>query len=168
MLMMMFLVNWQSSAIVGMFVEDPSTANAAIVFLEITSWSLLAQGVVTTCSSMFQGVGNTVPALISSCVRLLSFSIPAIWLSGQSMFHVEQVWYLAVVTLIGQGVVSLWLLRMEFQRRLLPPIGIHDSDAGVSRPNDPARVAKTQLPESSGDCVSDDSHVSGQIGTFKC
>lgn len=114
------LIQCQSTAFIGLFDADSSTAHVARCFLELSSWALVAQAVVTTCSGMFQGFGNTMPALISSCVRLVLFSGPAVWLSMQPAFVIDQVWYLSVATLMLQAAVSLWLLRAEFRRHLLP------------------------------------------------
>jgi Na+-driven multidrug efflux pump len=69
---------------------------------------------------MFQGLGNTRPVLWSSGARLITYAIPIIWLSAQSGFHIEHVWYLSIVTTTLQAVLSLWLLRLEFRKRLLP------------------------------------------------
>jgi len=69
---------------------------------------------------MFQGLGNTKPSLISSLTRLVTYAIPAIWLSGQPTFRIEYVWYLSIATVTFQAVVSVWLLQLEFRRRLTP------------------------------------------------
>ena len=37
-------------------------------FLQIVSWNFVAMGIVFTCSSMFQALGNTWPALLSTAV----------------------------------------------------------------------------------------------------
>jgi putative MATE family efflux protein len=112
------LVQWRPYALVNMFGADAEAIAIAAVFLQLTSWSLVAQGLVTTCSSMFQGLGNTVPSLISSFTRLFAFAVPAVWLSTEPAFRIEHVWYLSVASLMLQAIVSLWLLRVEFRRRL--------------------------------------------------
>jgi hypothetical protein len=35
-------------------------------------------------------------------------------------FRIEQIWYLSIATTTVQAVFSLWLLRLEFRKRLLP------------------------------------------------
>jgi len=42
-------------------------------FLQVISWNFVASGIVFTCSAVFQGLGNTVPAVLSSASRLVSF-----------------------------------------------------------------------------------------------
>ncbi len=68
---------------------------------------------------MFQALGNTLPALISSATRLLTFAIPALWLSTRPGFELRQLWFLSVATVTLQALTSLWLLRGQFQRRLV-------------------------------------------------
>jgi putative MATE family efflux protein len=114
------LVQWQSKALVGVFDADASAIVVATVFLQLTSWTLVAEGLVYTCSSTFQGLGNTVPSLISSGICLLAFAVPVVWLSVQPTFHIEQVWYLWIAAVTLQAIVSLCLLRVEFRRRLQP------------------------------------------------
>ena len=35
-------------------------------------------------------------------------------------FRIEQVWYLSIATTTLQALLSLWLLRLEFRKRLVP------------------------------------------------
>ena len=58
--------------------------------------------------------------LFSSCARLLTYGMPVIWLSARPGFRIEQVWYLSIVTTTLQATLSLWLLRIEFRKRLIP------------------------------------------------
>jgi Na+-driven multidrug efflux pump len=111
-------LQWRPKALVGMFDADASAISVAALFLQLRSWGFVAQVLVNTCSNMFQGLGNTLPSLISSGTRFVVFSIPAVWLSVQPQFHIEQVWYLSNASVMLQAIVSLWLLRVEFQRRL--------------------------------------------------
>ena len=69
---------------------------------------------------MFQGLGNTRPVLLSSGARLITYAMPVIWLSARPGFRIEHVWYLSIATTTLQAVVALWLLRLEFRKRLLP------------------------------------------------
>jgi Na+-driven multidrug efflux pump len=81
----------------------------------------VATGLIFTCSGMFQALGNTIPALISSGTRVLLFAIPAVWLSTRESFSLRQVWFLSVCTGLVQVATSLWLLRREMQKRLPDP-----------------------------------------------
>ena len=46
--------------------------------------------------------------------------MPVIWLSAQSGFRIVDIWYLSIATTTLQAVLSLWLLRREFGKRLVP------------------------------------------------
>ena len=118
MLAITLLVQLNPDPLVSAFTKEPAVVAAGAAFLQITSLGLVARGLVYTCSSLFQGLGNTRPSLVSSGVSLLIFAIPAIWWSGQPGFRIEHVWYLSSATVMLQAVVSVVLLRWEFKRRL--------------------------------------------------
>jgi Na+-driven multidrug efflux pump len=86
--------------------------------LMISSFNFLANGVIFSCSSMFQALGNTWPTIGSSIVRLVVFIGPALWLSTRPGFELRQLWYLSVFSMSLQAVVSYVLLRREFARKL--------------------------------------------------
>ena len=69
---------------------------------------------------MFQGLGNTRPVLLSSGARLMTYALPLIWLSALPGFRIEHAWYLSIATTTLQAGLSLWLLRLEFGKRLTP------------------------------------------------
>jgi Na+-driven multidrug efflux pump len=112
------LLQWQPEVLVGFFSAEPEVQKVGAGFLRMISWTFLAQGVVFTCSGVFQGLGNTRPAMSSSAVRLAIFVPLAIWLSLRPGFRLESVWQLSVATVWLQGSVSYWLLHNEFKRRL--------------------------------------------------
>jgi len=89
-------------------------------FLRIISWNFIAQGFVFTCSGIFQGLGNTRPALLSSSVRLGFFVPIAVWLTTRPNFELEQVWWLSAATVFLQAGVSYMLMQNQFRRRLVP------------------------------------------------
>lgn len=94
-----------------------------ILYVKLISWTFVAQGLIFTCSSMFQGLGNTRPSLLSSGTRLVTYAVPAIWLSGRTGFRIEYVWHLSIATVALQALVSVVLLRLEFNKRL-PPLEV--------------------------------------------
>jgi putative MATE family efflux protein len=120
MLVLMILIQVEAEWLVGFFTRDAAVVAVAAGFLHIISWNFVASGVIFTCSSMFQALGNTIPSLVSSATRLLTFAIPAMWLSTRPGFQIRHIWYLSVATVAVQLVVSLLLLRREFRRRLTP------------------------------------------------
>jgi putative MATE family efflux protein len=100
------------------FSNDAETMAVASGFLRMVSLNLVAQGLIFSCSSMFQGLGNTRPVLLSSAGRVLTYSLPALWLSTRPGFRIEHVWYLSIGATTLQAATSLWLLRREFRKRL--------------------------------------------------
>ncbi len=104
--------------LVQAFATNDSILTVAAGFMNVISWNFVATGLVFTCSGMFQALGNTVPALAATATRLVTFVIPAFWLSRQPDFYIEQVWYLSVATVALQAVISLLLLRGQLARRL--------------------------------------------------
>ena len=86
-------------------------------FLGTISWNFVGAGLVLTCSSHFQALRNTWPALASSTLQLCSFALPAPWLSAQPGFKLPWVWRVSVATVILQAVVNLMPLRIQFRSR---------------------------------------------------
>jgi putative MATE family efflux protein len=114
------LAQWQPGLLLGGFASDPETIAVAILFLQMVSLNLVAQGFTFVSNSMFQGLGNTKPVLLSSGARLITYALPVIWLSARPGFRMEYVWYLSNLTTALQAALSLWLLHLEFRKRLAP------------------------------------------------
>ena len=112
-------LQWRPEALVGFFTHESDATEIGATFLRTISWTFIAQGVVFTCSGLFQGLGNTRPAMLSTAIRLAVFVPVAIWVSKQPGFHLEQLWYVSVATVWMQAVVSYLLLRHQFNRRLV-------------------------------------------------
>ncbi|MDF2179489.1 MATE family efflux transporter [Aliiglaciecola sp. CAU 1673] len=108
----------QASWLVGGFTDDPGTLAIATGFLTLIAWNFVPSCLVFCCSGFFQGLGNTWPSLISSATRILTFAIPAVWLSAQQDFQIEQLWYLSIVTVMMQALLSLYLLKGQLRKRL--------------------------------------------------
>jgi putative MATE family efflux protein len=122
MIILMIFAQLAPGLLLAGFSNDQETMAVASHFLRIVSLNMVAQGLIFTCSSMFQGLGNTKPVLWTSAMRVLTYSLPSIWLSTRPGFQMEYVWYLSVATTTLQAALSLWLLRREFRKRpaLLP------------------------------------------------
>ncbi len=118
MLALTLLCQGCAAALVRLFTDEPGVVAVGGRFLEIVSWNFVAAGFTFTASSLFQGLGNTLPSLVSSATRLVTFAVPAIWLSRQPGFALDQLWHLSVATVWLQGGVSLWLARRELRQRL--------------------------------------------------
>jgi putative MATE family efflux protein len=115
----MCLAQLKPQLLLAGFSNDRETMAIAFLFLRIISFNMVAQGLIFTCSSMFQGLGNTKPVLLSSATRVFTYSLPAIWLSTRPGFRMEYVWYVSIGATTLQAALSLWLLRREFGKRLL-------------------------------------------------
>lgn len=132
MLVLTVLIQLEAERMVGFFTKDAAVISVAAGFLHIISFNFVASGVIFTCSSMFQALGNTVPSVISSATRIATFALPAIYVSTRPGFQIRHVWTLSVITVAIQLVVSLLLLRREFRRRLGPPASeLSPSPAGA-------------------------------------
>jgi Na+-driven multidrug efflux pump len=112
------MCQWQSAWLIRPFSSEPHVVAVGAQFLTIISWNFVASGIIFTCSSTFQGLGNTWPSLVSSASRLVTFVGPAVWLSRQPWFEIRHLWYLSVATISVQAITSLILVRRELQRRL--------------------------------------------------
>jgi Na+-driven multidrug efflux pump len=87
-------------------------------FLQIISWNFVMQGVVFTCSGVFQGLGNTRPALFSTFIRLLIFIPVAFILSRREAFAINQIWYVSVLSVFIQGILTFVLVERELKLKL--------------------------------------------------
>jgi Na+-driven multidrug efflux pump len=110
---------WEPELLVRAFSSDPRVIEVGSHYLRIVSWNFIGTGIIFTCSGLFQALGNTWPALLSSGARILAFCLPAVWLSMQPWVRLEHFWYLSVATIVLQAITSLWLLRGELRRRLV-------------------------------------------------
>jgi putative MATE family efflux protein len=126
MVLLTILAQVAGGLFIRAFSNDPSVVAFGGEYLQIISLNFIAAGIVFTSSSVFQGIGNTWPPLISSGTRLLLFALPAVALSMRPDFHIKQVWYLSVVSILVHAGANLLLLRREFQKRLVFP------DAGMT------------------------------------
>jgi putative MATE family efflux protein len=105
-------------ALIRLFSKDGSVIAFGSEYLRIVSLNFLAAGIVFTSSSVFQGIGNTLPPLASSMTRLVLFVLPATMLSRTPGFQIRHVWYLSVASILFQACVNLLLLRREFRKKL--------------------------------------------------
>ena len=118
MAILTLLCLWQAELLLQGFSSDKQVIVISAVFLQIICWNFVPSGLIFTCSGMFQSLGNTWPALISTATRLLTFIFQALWLSQHNDFKIEQLWYVSVTTVCIQALLSFYLLRREFKKRL--------------------------------------------------
>jgi putative MATE family efflux protein len=118
MALLALLAHVAPEALVRAFTRDPAVVAVAVEYLRIISWNFVASGLIFVASSMFQAMGNTVPSLVASAVRMLLVIVPVLALARLPGFRLTWVWYLSAATVFVQLALSLWLLRREFARRL--------------------------------------------------
>jgi MATE family, multidrug efflux pump len=118
MLLFTILCHIAPEAMVNIFSDDPAAIGVGEEYLRIISLNYVASGLIFVNSSMFQAMGNTIPSLITSSVRILLVAIPAVILSRMAGFDLTWVWYLSVLSVFVQLALSMYLLRREFGRRL--------------------------------------------------
>ncbi|QBB70786.1 MATE family efflux transporter [Pseudolysobacter antarcticus] len=126
MLLLTLMCQWRPQWFVSGFSTDPKVIEVGAQFLHIISWNFVASGIFFTCSGMFQALGNTWPAFISTATRLVTFAIPAIWLSRQPSFQIVYVWYLSVATGTLQTIISVILVQQQLRRRMPMPATVAD------------------------------------------
>jgi len=100
------------------FSRDGSVISFGSEYLRVISFNFVAVGIAFTSSSVFQGLGDTLPPLASSATRLFLFAVPAIMLSRLPGFEIKQVWYLSVASVLVQAGANLLLLRWKFRNVL--------------------------------------------------
>ena len=110
------------AALVGIFTNDPAVIAVGEEYLRIISWNYVASGLIFVASSMFQAMGNTLPSLIASAVRLTLVVVPSLALSRLPGFQLHTIWYVSVGAVLVQLALSMYLLNREFGRRLTFPI----------------------------------------------
>jgi Na+-driven multidrug efflux pump len=104
-----------------LFVGEDTVIVYGSEYLNIVSWNFVPTGIVLVCSSLFQGMGNTLPALASAAQRVVLFAVPAYLMSYRGNFKLRHVWYVAVAAMMAHLFVSVWLLHREFVRKLIQP-----------------------------------------------
>jgi MATE family, multidrug efflux pump len=104
--------------LVRAFTAEPGAVAVATQFLKLVSLNFIASGVVFTCSAVFQGLGNTVPSVLSAATRIVCSLVPALWLMHQPEFRLVELWYISIASMTVQAIVSLWLVRSQLRRRM--------------------------------------------------
>jgi putative MATE family efflux protein len=121
MVVLMLVCQWRPDALIRVFSNDPPVVAQGAEFLRIISWNFIGAGIIYSCSGMFQALGNTWPALMSSGSRFLTLALPVVLLSLQPGFRIEWVWYVSVGSVVLQAMFSLLLMWREFRRRMPSP-----------------------------------------------
>jgi putative MATE family efflux protein len=118
MVLLTLLAQIAPALLIRAFSKDPGVIAFGSEYLRIISFNFVAVGIAFTTSSVFQGIGNTIPPLLSSMTRMLLFALPAIILSRRPDFQITYVWYFSVASVFFQALVNYLLLQREFRRKL--------------------------------------------------
>ena len=104
--------------LVSVFSKDEGVIAVGTEYLRIISFNYVASGLVFVASSTFQAMGNTIPSLIASVVRIALVAIPGVIISRLPGFELHWLWWLSVASVFVQLVLAMLLLRREFGLRL--------------------------------------------------
>jgi putative MATE family efflux protein len=118
MLLLTIVSHFAGETLIRFFSRDADVIAFGSEYLRIISLNFVAMGIVFTSSSVFQGIGNTLPPLVSSMTRLVLFALPATLMSRMPGFQIRHVWYLSVASILFQACVNLLLLQREFRKKL--------------------------------------------------
>ncbi|MGH7943601.1 MAG: MATE family efflux transporter [Steroidobacteraceae bacterium] len=118
MLALTLLCQWRPESLVLGFTDDSAVVEVAARFLQLIAFNFVASGLIFTCSGIFQGLGHTWPAFGSTSSRLVTFLLPAIWLSTWPGLKIDHVWYLSITSVWLQAALSLFLLSRTMRARL--------------------------------------------------
>jgi Na+-driven multidrug efflux pump len=113
------LLCWLAAAsMIRTFSPDAQVVRIGTEYLRISAWSFLASGVIFVASSTFQAMGNTIPALTTSLLRIALVAGPVVALSRHPGFDLRWIWYISVAAIWMQLAGSWLLLQREFRLRL--------------------------------------------------
>jgi putative MATE family efflux protein len=131
MLLFALLCHIAPAAMIGVFSSDPQVVAVGDEYLRIVSWSYAASGVIFVCSSMFQAMGNTLPSLAASFLRIFVVAVPVFLLARVPGFQLRWIWLISIAATGLQMLLCLGLLRMEFRSRLAFAPAAHEPGTGL-------------------------------------
>lgn len=106
------------AALIGVFSDDAAVMEVGLEYLHIVSWGFVATSLIFVASSMLQALGNTVPSLVASCVRVSLVVGPTLVLSRLPAFTLRWVWYLSLFAVLVQLGIITTFLRRELRKKL--------------------------------------------------
>ncbi len=104
--------------LIGIFSSDPEVLQVWVDYLHIVTLNFVASGITFVSASMFQGMGNTLPSLATSFLRIIVGIAPVVVLSGRPEFALTWIWWFTVVSTTLQMALNLVLLQREFRIKL--------------------------------------------------
>jgi putative MATE family efflux protein len=118
MLVIAIVISLAAALLMRIFTSDPEVIAVGVQYLRVVAITTVASGVTFVTSSMFQALGNTIPSLATSSLRMLASVIPAIILARMAGFQLSWIWYTSAVAVVIQMMLNLALLRREFRLKL--------------------------------------------------
>jgi putative MATE family efflux protein len=109
---------WAPAVLIGVFTDDARVIAVGAEYLSIIAWNFVGSGIIFVASSMFQALGNTLPPLLTSVLRLVLTAVPIILLARLPGFELRWIWYVSVASIWLHMAANLLLLRRELERRL--------------------------------------------------
>ena len=107
-----------AEALMRVFTTDPEAIAVGVEYLRIVVVTFVPSGITFVSSSMFQALGNTIPPLATSTLRILIAAVPAIFLARAAGFHLTWIWYLGAIATMLQMTLNLILLQREFRLKM--------------------------------------------------
>jgi putative MATE family efflux protein len=123
MLVLAAITGGAAAPLISVFSADPEVMRMGTEYLRIIAFSFVATGLIFVTSSMFQAMGNTIPSLVASAVRIALVAIPAVAMSRLPGFQLRWLWLLSAGSIYVQLALALFLLRREFRIRLATGAG---------------------------------------------
>jgi putative MATE family efflux protein len=111
-------VFFAAEALMRIFTVDPDAIGVGVEYLHVVAITFVASGITFVSSSMFQAMGNTIPSLVTSGLRLVLSVVPAILLSRAAGFHLTWIWWVSAAAVFLQMSANLILLQREFRLKL--------------------------------------------------
>ena len=123
MLLVAIAMFFGAEALMRIFTSDPDAIAVGVEYLRIVVVTFVPSGINFVSSSMFQALGNTIPPLATSTLRILIAAVPAIFLARTAGFHLTWIWYLGAIATLLQMTLNIVLLQREFTLKLgVPPV----------------------------------------------
>jgi len=107
-----------ADGMVRVFTTDAQAITVGEEYLHIVALNFVASGIIFVSSSMFQAMGNTMPALITSGSRIVLVAVPVLLLAGTPGFTLRWIWYISAGAVLVQLAMNAMLLRREYRLRL--------------------------------------------------
>jgi len=119
MLLVGIAMYFGAEAVMRIFTKDAEAIAVGVEYLHIVVVTFVPSGITFVSSSMFQALGNTIPPLATSTLRIVIAAIPAVFLARLPGFHLSWIWYLGAVATLLQMTLNLILLQRELGLKLI-------------------------------------------------